>query len=260
MVTLLNRFDDNYIMKKEDIMEIVAYYTKEKGIQSSIKDVFFTSNNNVSASFDPSNHEIYIHPNKVIENSQALFADIQKKYQIDDKYYSYFINFYYLHAIYRELEHANQEARHEKNDSKEAIYNYLFELCTRIHQESKPFYEQNRILIPNEIEAHNNSLFTPSVWMKYTKLPSREGNIMYLQYLQSLIANYKKGNGGQLITPIEQLAAIYPNVDLETIKELTKQTKLKKIARLNLGLSVEPKELTDLEEVITKKTNKILHK
>ena len=112
---------------------------------------------------------------------ELSYRELKEKYQIDDRYDTYFINYFYLHFIYRELTHINQLSRVERTNGKEDIHNYLYDTCYQLHKTDKSFYEQNSILLPNEIRANNTGLLTAYTLMNCTKLPGKEANIMYQQ-------------------------------------------------------------------------------
>ena len=46
MITLLNKFDDNYLIKEDDVYDIVFSYIKENNLTDELKDIVFSSSDN----------------------------------------------------------------------------------------------------------------------------------------------------------------------------------------------------------------------
>jgi len=247
MITLLNKFDDNYIMKEKDILDVASAYISANNLESYLSDVVFNPNSSHLGHYNLKTKEIVLNDGKIVKFGYSLFDKLQNIHQIDEKYYTYFLNFYYLYIIYHELMHVSQRAKYELNATSENIFNYLYELCTKLHQSDQIFYKNNHDLFPMEIDANNNGYLTAYNLMNYTKLPSKEVSIMKLQYLFSLIFNYQKENE-KIIAPIEKLAKENSIIDLNQIVKLTNETSLSKIERMNLGLSISLKEYDSIQK------------
>ena len=244
MITLLNKFDDNYVLEKKDIYDIASTYIKENKIESCLKDIVFTNDKSVRAIYNISKNVITINDKKIIESCYRLFDGIQKIYKIDEEYYCYFLNFYYLYIIYHELMHVNQKAKYEKKDNE--LFNYLYELCLILLHNNRTFYKRNHDIFPMEIEANNFGFLTAYNLMNYTKLPMKETRVMHLQYLFSLLLNYEKNNN-QIKSPIELLREGNNIVDINLINVLLDKQKLSKLERMNLGLPINLKEYDSID-------------
>ena len=244
MITLLNKFDDNYVIEKRDIYDIASAYIDENNIQSYLQDIIFTSKENVLAYYNVSTNKIVFNNIEIKNFCYKLFDKLQKMYQIDDAYFTYFINFYYLHVIYHELMHVSQKAEFERNDSE--IFCYLYGLCSLLHKDNNTFYKENHEIFPTEIQANNISYLTAYNLINHTKLPARKARIMYLQYLASLTSNYKKISKKAVLSPIDLLNVKNSIVDINEINKLLYSERLSRIDRMNLGLPITSKEYDNI--------------
>lgn len=252
MITLLNKFDDNYIIKEKDILDVAASYVKDNNLEQYLSDIVFDPNNMHLGHYNLKTNKIVLNDEKIIKFGYKLFDKLQNRFEINENYYTYFLNFYYLYIIYHELVHVSQKARYESNiNKKDDVFNYLFELCFSLHSNDNSFYKENHDFFPMEIDANNTGYLKAYTLMEYTKLPGKECKMMYLQYLHSLLNNYQKINNERIITPIDKLAMENGNVDINKIGELLNESKLSKIERMNLGLNITSKEY---DSVIKEKT------
>lgn len=247
MISLLNKFDDKYIIKEEDVLEIISFYLKSNDLSDFLKDVNFDNQANYLAYYDASNNTILLNNERIwrysIKNTDKLKLD----YHISDEYYSYFLNFYYISVLFHELTHAVQKLKY--NDSKSnSLYKYLYELCCLLQYSDLSFYNKNHDLLPLEIEANNNGYFKAYQLMTYTKLPRKEASLMHLKYLKSLLSNYRRINNYKVLAPMDKLHVKNPVIDIEEIYHLMNKEKLSKIERLNYGLDITPKEYNSIEK------------
>lgn len=251
MISLLNRFDEEYIIKKDDILEISSKYAKENKVEPYLSDIIFTNNNGQLSTYNEKDKIITFNPKQILEECKRLLEELRKHHQIDEKYYYYYINYYYLHYIYKELTHLSQRKSIEEKD-KEELYRYLIKVSNKF-KESKPhIYKKIPELVPKEREAKNLGLYTAYDLMKYTKLPRKESKIMYLEYLKALISSYIK-NEDEIISPIELFSEIDKNIDLDKLKELINTSKVNEAEKMNLGLPLLEDEYNSMENNISKR-------
>lgn len=265
MITLLNKFDDHYIIKEQDIIDIAYSYIKANNLEGYLSDIYIDNNSNHLGHYNIRTKEIVLNDEKVIKFGYRLYDKLHDKYQIDEDNYTYFLNFYYMYIIYHELTHVSQRAKYEMNLGKEInIFNYMYELCSKLHRDDIIFYKTNHNLFPMEIDANNNGYLIAYNLMKYTKLPSKETKIMYEQYLFSLTCYYdklmnstllpfnkslkEKDDTYKIISPIEKLSRVSDNISLYEIFDIVRQINLSKLERLNLGLPIEVNEYDGLEK------------
>ena len=251
MITLLNKFDDRYVIREQDIIEIAWSYIKANNLEGYLSDIKFDNDSKRLGKYNIKTKEIIFNDEKIIRLGYNLFDKLHKNYQIGEDYYAYFLNFYYLYIIYHELTHVSQRAKYEMSLGKENnIFNYLYEMCSILHDSDISFYKkkENHDLFPMEIDANNNGYLIAYNLMNYTKLPGKEAQVMHLQYLFSLMFNYEKENTFRITAPIEKLAEKKDYVNLYEIYDIARQTNLSKIERMNLGLPITPKEYDGLEK------------
>lgn len=247
MISLLNKFDDNYVINEKDVLEIASYYLTSNSLTDYLKDIIFD---------DKSTHLVYYNPidNTILLNNERIWkycyknADrVKNDYRINDRYYNYFLNFYYFSVIFHELTHALQKMNYEKAKS-DSLYAYLYDLCKLLQYTNIAFYNKNHDLLPLEIDATNNGFFKAYQLMTYTNLPSRDAQIMHLEYLKSLLNNYRRLNKYKVITPLDKLYSKNPIIDIEEIYKLMDQEKISKMQRLNFGLDITPKEYDSINK------------
>ncbi len=256
MISLLNKFDDNYMIKEEDVAGIIKSYIQENGLETYYCGVIFDDNSKDLGKYNIKNNTIILNDKRIIKFCYKIADKLTTLYHVDEKYYTYFFNFSYLYILYHELMHVMQKARYEKNvDNKDDVYVYLYELCMRLHHSNLVFYRQNHDIFPMEIEANNLGFLKSYQLLSYTKLPTRESRIMYLQYLSSSLLYYRKVDN-RIITPLDKLVLENDSIDVEKMFWLLANTKLSRNERLNLGLDITTKEYDSL---INEK-NKILAK
>ena len=240
MITLLNKFDDNYVLEKKDVLDVICAYIKENHLESFLNDVIFDDNSKYMGSYNAKDRIITLNDNKIIKFCYKNSDKIQKLYNIDENLYTYFFNFYYLYIIYHELEHVIQTREYFGNGN--LMYKYLYELCRKLHYNSQIFYNRNHDLFPIEIDANNNGYLKAYQILSYTKLPGKELRIMQAQYLFSLLFNYEKINNYKIMAPIDKLCNENKKIDRSLINKLIDACNLSKIERLNMGLDITPNE------------------
>ena len=241
MITLLNKFDDDYLMREKDFLDISASYIKDNDLENYLNDVIFDPSYPHIGRYDILNRRIILNNEKIIELANRLYRRLQDRYPIDERYSSYFINFYYLYILYHELAHVDEKVKYDSVINSSPIFNYLYEMCLKITSKDG-FYRMNHDLIPMEIDANNYGYLKAWTLMSYTKLPRREQRIMHLEYLSSMLHNYQKVGKNKIITPIVKLSMMDREIDLDKIIEYTNESRLSKIDRINLGLSITPDE------------------
>ena len=79
MITLLNKFDDNYVMKKEDVLEIASKYIREHGIEPYLKDVFFTAHNDSIAAYDFTAHRMILNTEVIKKACELSYRELKEK-------------------------------------------------------------------------------------------------------------------------------------------------------------------------------------
>ena len=254
MITLLNKFDDKYIISKKDILGIALSYIELNGLENYFKDISFSSDSKFMGYYNIKTNEIVLNDDKIMKFCYRLYDKLNKFNAIDEDYYSYFINFYYLYIIYHELTHVNQKAKYENGINDNNLFNYLYETCFKIREEDKSLYNKYHELFPMEIEANNNGFLTAYNLMQYTKLPGKECKMMHFQYLTTLLINYEKVSDDRILTPIEKLTLETNCIDLDKVYELLNNENISKIGRLNYGLPISEREY----DTIQKEKQKIL--
>ena len=247
MITLLNKFDDKYIIKEEDVLEIVSFYLRSNNLDNYLKNTIFDDNENFLASFDTKNNIIIINNERVWKFCYKNSDNALEKYHFNEEYYSYFLNFYYISVLFHEMTHAKQKMEYENNLNSD-LYNYLYELCRMLEYSDLSFYNKNHDLLPLEIEANNNGYLKAYQLMTYTKLPGKEASLMHLEYLKSLLSNYRRLNNYKVLAPMDKLHVKNPVIDIEKIYNLMDNERLSKMDRLNYGLDITPKEYDSIEK------------
>ena len=153
MITLLNKFDEEYTIKKDDILEISAKYAKENKVEPYLNDILFT-NNGIISSYNEKDKIITFNPKNILEECKKLLEELRKNHQIDDKYYYYYINYYYLHYIYKELTHLSQKKALDEKDKE--LYRYLIKASNKFKENKPHIYKKIPELAPKEREAKKN--------------------------------------------------------------------------------------------------------
>ena len=248
MITLLNKFDDNYIIHEDDVLEIAFHYIKEYNLELFLNDVTFDNSKDEMAYYNVNRNIITINNEKTWKTCYKWADMFKEKYHIDDKYYSYILNFYYLYVLFHEFTHVMQKKNHDMLTSKTpTIYLFLYELCEKLHLDSQAFYDKNHDLFPMEIEANNNGLLKAHNLLSYTKLPNKETKLLYLQYLNSCLTNYNKINKYRISTPFDELYRREDRINMDIFNRLLNESKLNTKERLNLGLDITPSEYNHLQ-------------
>ena len=246
MITLLNRFDDNYVIQKEDVLDLTAKYIRDNNLSGLVSGVVITDED--KSVYDSNSQLVKFNIEDISETNQRLFEQLQKEYDIDGKYTTYYLNYFYLKHIYEVLTHVSQKANY---DGKEDIKGYLYDLCQSVSMDDK-----SRLLLPTEIEASNTGLLTAFNYLNYTKLPSKEADRMHLEYFKKLLLNYTRRNNYQVTAPIEVLNEMFPIIDMDELNRLLDESKLSKIDRFNLGLPVTTKEYDSIQGEVNKRLAK----
>ena len=254
MITLLNKFDDKYVIKEDDVLQIVLYYLKENNLDSILSDVKFDDDFKYMASYDLRNNKVILNNEKMWKYCYLKTDKVINDFKINSDYYTYFLNFYYIAIIFHELTHVLQKYNYEKTLSNNKLYVYLYELCRFLEYGDIASYNKNNNLFPMEIEANNEGLLKAYKLMSYTKLPTKENKIMYLEYLRKVLSNYKKINKFRVLTPLDKLANKDSRINLNEISELVDEVNLNRISRLNYGLDITSREY----DIVNKEKQKIL--
>ena len=249
MVTLLNKFDDNYVIKEDDVYGIISSYIKENDLNDEINDVIFSSSDNSLGSYNLNSKKIVLNNEKIWKYCYKNTDEIITNYPVNTKYYTYYLNYFYLTVLFHELEHVSQNKRYENTKNRITdIYCYLYELCQVLKYHNEPFYNKYHDLFPMEIEARNKSLLRSFNLMNYTKLPNNATKIMHFRYLQSLLSNYKRMNKYSIIPPIDILSRVSDNININDIYTLLDHAKLSKIERMNLGVNITANEYNSIQK------------
>ena len=248
MISLLNKFDDNYVINEEkDILDIVSFYLKSNDLSDYLKDTFIDNKSSHVAYYDTKEKTIVLNSDKILEYCYKKANKTQLDYHVNDKYYTYYLNFYYISVLFHELTHAMQKMYYEKSN-KESLYAYLYDLCRLLKFTNLAFYDKNHDLLPMEIDAANNGLLKAYQLMTYTKLPGKEVQVMHLEYLSSLLNNYRRVNDYKVLAPLDKLHVKNPIIDIEEIYKLMDNEKVSKIQRMNFGLDITPKEYDSIDK------------
>ena len=246
MNDLLDKFNNQYVLGKSDILNIISSYIKEKGLSLYLNDVIFSTNIDHLGHYNMLSNKITLNTNRIIKFCYRMCDSLSALYKIDDHLYTHFLNFFYLYAVFHELCHVDQKARYAKFMNQENIYFYIEDLCIKLHNRDINFYNNNHDLFPSEVEANNMGFRYAYNMMSHTKLPNREKRIMYLQYLNSMLINYQKLNKSCILSPIEKLSQKRNDININIINTLIKNSKLSKDERINLGLTITPREYNGL--------------
>ena len=248
MITLLNKFDDHYVMKENDILETVYHYIVENGLELFIRDVPFNDKLNTIARYNDSKNIIEINMQKLMEVCNMWATKLQKTFHIDDNNYSYLLNYYILYALFHEITHAMQKKKHDAlRFTTNKVYIFLYELNDELMNRNKDLYTRCHDLFPMEIEANNTGLLQSYNLMSHTKLPNREKKIMHLQYVDSLLSNYEKINKYRIKSPFNKLYNEDNRINMNLFNQLLNEVNLSKLERLNLGIDITPHEYNSLQ-------------
>ena len=204
MISLLNKFDDKYLIKEDDVLEIAMFFLKNYNLDNFLKDINFDNQSKYLAYYNLYDNNITINNERLWKYCEKNADRVKIDYHISDEYYSYFLNFYYISSIFHELTHAIQKKKYDKANTN-GLYAYIYDLCRLLEYTDLSFYNANHDLFPLEIDATNNGYLKAYQLMTYTKLPGRETQIMHLEYLKSLLSNYKKLSDFKVITPLSLL-------------------------------------------------------
>lgn len=263
MIRLLNRLDDEHIIgfydgddneRKKDISDIASAFLSIYGIEGEITP---TTDSSILCGYDYNEDKVLLNNDNALRASIA-FANMATS--IDDKYYEYFMNYYYLYIASYGLMHLAQKKMYSEESTNNA-FRYLYDISREysdngfvsldkrilIPTEGKP-----KILTPMEIEANNRARYRAYLLMRSTKLPMKKSEILRYHFLISLIGYY----GVEGIPPIKKAADEYHNIDLYKLSELMKNTRMSIKDRMNLGLEVDPKTF----EYVVKRSEKVLRK
>ena len=247
MITLLNKFDDGYVIQSEDVLDIADSYIGNNNLSEYVNDITISCDD--TSKYDDDNRLVKFNIDDILENNVRLFKKLEQEYNIDEKYKTYYLNYFYLKQIYEVLTSISQKSKYDgKNDIRGFLYNY----CKNVDLDDK-----SSLMLPMKIEASNEGLLTSYNYLNYTKLPGREAEKMHLEYLKKILLNYYRKNNFQVISPIELLNEMFPLIDMDELNGLLDQTKLSKIDRFNLGLPVTAKEYDSVQNDLNKRLIKI---
>ena len=248
MITLLNKFDDHYVMKENDILETVYHYIVENGLELFIRDVTFNDKLDTIAKYSDSKNIIEINMNRLMEVCNMWATKLQKTFHIDNNNYSYLLNYYILFSLFHEITHAMQKKKHDALSlTTNKVYVFLYELNDDLMNRNKDLYTRCHDLFPMEIEANNTGLLQSYNLMSHTKLPNREKKIMHLQYVDSLLSNYEKINKYRIKSPFNKLYNEDNKININLFNQLLNEVNLSKLERLNLGIDITPHEYNGLQ-------------
>ena len=258
MITLLNKFDDQYKIKEKDILDIAWSIIKENKLEEYLTDIRFNPDSPHIGDYSEKKKIITLNDQRIYTTVNELYKRLLIKHQIDDIYYTYFWNFYYLFIIFHEVEHVNQRAIYESGDGNK-LSDLLYEKSISIKNKDNNLYKENHDLFPVEIEANNIGYLNAYKLMSHTKLPKREQRIMHLEYLKALLHNYQKTNK-RIITPMDKFSMLTSEININEINELLNNTRLSKIERMNHGLDINPSEYDSILKLRVSESLKVLKK
>ena len=249
MNELIDKINNNYILNHYDILRIARAFINENNLSFILNDVIPDDTIDYIASYDLANRIIRINYDEVNKYVNDWSNSLLTMYKIDYKYYNYFINFYYLYIIFHELTHVIQRKNHDfiTRDIND-LYLFLYELSNYILSTDSELYNNYHSIIPTEIEANNNGLLKSYNFMSHTNLPNKEKRVMHIQYLYSLLNNYEKVSRRKIISPINKLYNTNQRINIDMINNMLQESNLSKIERLNLGLSITPREFNSLQK------------
>lgn len=246
MITLLNRFDDGYIMKEEDIRQIINEYKKNYGLEEYVRDVSFKPHSKYPAFYNTKDRIISFDDKRCIRAAYKYFDELYNNYPIDEDNYTYYINNYFLYIIYHELTHAEDLKRYEINYRSNDVFCELYDACNNIRKDDYRFYEKKHNYFPMEINAIHNGLLSAYKIMQHTKLPTRECRVLYAEYLSMLYYYYNKDDEEIITSPVETLARMSKLIDFDRVNDMLNNSSLSKMERINLGLPITLKEYSSL--------------
>ena len=248
MNSLINKFNNYHVMDSDDILDITSRIISEYHLEEYLKDIKFNDDLDEIAVYGQTSCIIYINMKRLWTACYNWANKLQAKYKIDDRNYSYLLNYYCLYILFHEITHAVQKKKHDKlcNDTNSA-YIFLYELCELLEREEKELYENHHDLFPMEIEANNNGLLKSYNFISHTNLPNREKRILHSQYLTSLIMNYDISDKA-ITTPFNKLYNLESRINILKLNELLEESPLDKIERLNLGLDITRGEYKSLQK------------
>jgi len=253
MNLLIDKFDSKNLINKDDVLKIISTYVDGNDLDYLLKNVHFYSDtsdeiisldNSCLGYYNATKKYIILNDDKIKKMAYQFYYRLKKIWNINDYYQTYFINFYCLYTIYHELTHVLQRLKYYDSFHNNSFFRYLYEFDSQLQKANQLFYNKNHDLFPMEIDANNNVLLKAYDIMNNTSLPKREKQILYLNYLSSLLLYYKKVNRKSVISPIEILNNQIKIIDLS----LFKNEKLSKIDRLNYGLFISPHEFNDINK------------
>ncbi len=244
MITLLNKFDDGYVMNKEDIKKVFLEKIREYNLEDYYKDIKFEMISDYMAYYSTGDGLIHFDDKKVNRVAYDYCDNLISWYNADEDYYTYYLNFYFLYFIYHEIRHLLQ-LKMRKNDSF-ASNNYLYDVCHDLRK-NKNFYKENHNSFPMEIDAANFGLLKAFEILSHTKMIPRERRILQAEYLSSLHYRYALTDEGTVKSPVEMLALKSDLVDLGMINNISSHNHLSKMDRVNLGLPITVSEYNELK-------------
>ena len=245
MITLLNKFDDGYVMDKDDISRVFGEKIKEYTLEDYFKGVKFEILSDFMAYYNSSDGLIHFDDKKVERVAYEYCDSLVDWYNADENYYTYYLNFYFLYFIYHEIRHLEQLKKRvngylPSND-------YLYDVCHDLRKD-KEFYKKNHNCFPMEIDAANFGLSKAFEILSHTKLVSRERKILQAEYLNSLHQRYSLSDDKRIVkSPVEMLASKSDLVDLDMINNISSKNRLSKMDRINLGLPITVGEYNELK-------------
>ena len=244
MMDILSKINDNYVLEKKDILKIVELFFRENHLELYLNDIVFDNNSKYLGAYSIKDKKIILNDDKIIKSCYKFSDRLQKIYHIDENYYNYFLNYYYLYILFHELEHVKQVKKFYDHGT--LLYQFLYDLCQRLHYNNPDFYHKNHDFFPMEIDANNNGYLRAYNFFSHTNLPIRDLEIMHAQYLFSLLYNYDKIGNKYISSPINKLCIVDKRINKDLIHKLVDMCKPTEEERLNLGLNITPHEYNSI--------------
>ena len=229
MIDLTNsiREKDNYIVDKKSAIEFIIRDIKDKKLIPYVSLIYFgNTNTDVPAVYDLTWDAIVLNHEGIIEKSKKMANELAEKYSVSDREKMYLVNYAYLCYLSHVINLVVQEKRYQ-TDAENGVF-------TRLHNLSMS--DSDRVNSPMNLLASNNALYDV-YYDVFRSMNLPIVNLLHLEYLQSLIANYEETSNG-IVSPIDRL--ILPD-ELEDKDSIINAYSANE--RLKMGLWVTQEEL-----------------